>query len=128
MLLKDRLAKELADIGTESDDFTKVRSVVEETTAAITAAVANDRLQVGYEVGLNVNYGLQHNVFVRTKDGRFKDIVYRAYIPIDGLPVRLDFLEERLATCTTMQELEDAVAAFFQTPALKTRLAMYRRI
>ena len=128
MTLKDRLAKELADIGEESDDFSSARNVVEETRAAISRAVANDSLEVGYEVGRNVDHGLQHNVFVRTKDGRFKDLVYRAYIPMDGFPVRLDLLQEELVTCDTMQELEDAIAAFFQTPGLKTRLTMYRRI
>ena len=128
MTLKERLLENLGRLDQPSDSFLEAKSALDEAIEAIEASLANEAVEVGYEVGHNATYGLQHNVYVRLREGRFKDIVFRAYIPFDGYPVRLDLFGDELAICEERKVLDDCLAEYFQTPELRNRLLMLRSL
>jgi hypothetical protein len=125
--LTDRLLKQARDVDQPPAAFAEARAVLAEAIQVLTKLIDNHSLKVACEVGHSVNYGVQHNVVVKESDGDFRDIICRAYIPIDGYPVTFDFMEEDLATCGNKKEMEDALVSFFGNTDLKNRIFAYRR-
>ena len=68
--------------------------------------------------------GQQLRVNIRIPSKDFRDTLFRAYIPLDGLPILLDLYGEEPERCSDFQELQHKVLEFLLR--LKDRMASYR--
>lgn len=64
--------------------------------------------------GLLTAAGLQYNVRLHREEPEYETIFFRAYIPLDGYPIQLDFLSENdeLRAANNREELVDLVYAY----------------
>jgi hypothetical protein len=81
-------------------------------------------IKVEIEPGFQANMGQQLRVNIRIPTKQFRDTLFRAYIPVDGMPILLDLYGEEPEKCSDPQELQDKVLEFLLR--LKDRMASYR--
>lgn len=87
------------------------------------------RATVTIEPGHLVNAGLQSNVVVQIPQrNRYRDTLFRAYVPASGSPVTLDLIGDEPITVRTPEELEDAVVRFLARPEIRTMLRQLREL
>jgi hypothetical protein len=89
----------------------------------------NDGLQgtpikVEIEPGFQARMGQQLRVNVRIPSKQFRDTLFRAYIPDDGVPIYLDLYGEEPERCSNSQELQEKILDFLRR--IKERMASYR--
>ena len=83
---------------------------------------------VSLQPGFQANMGQQLNVVVEIPDRRYQDTLFRAYVPLGGLPVHLDFYGEEPTKAETLEETEEAILGFLGKPEVKSRLNDYRSL
>ena len=109
--------------------YEQAKLVLEGVCDSIQKALArNTRGQavtVSLEPGWMVNLGQQLNVVVALPARNFRDTLFRAYIPVKGYPVQLDFFGEEPVTANSSEEMENYVARFLERPEVKLRLREY---
>jgi hypothetical protein len=64
------------------------------------------RILIEVTPGLLANLGQQFNVKLRMPQQAFQDGLFRAYIPLDGLPVSLDLYGEQVVPCKSVEEIQ----------------------
>jgi hypothetical protein len=57
-------------------------------------------------------------------DKQFRDTLFRAYIPVGGLPIYLDLGGEEPVKCESIEQLQNCVLDFLKM--IKDRMASYR--
>jgi len=81
-------------------------------------------ITVEIEPGFQANMGQQLRVIIRIEKKQFRDTLFRAYIPNNGLPIHLDLYGEEPDVCNSRDELEEKVLAFLS--GIKDRMVSYR--
>ena len=81
-------------------------------------------IKVEIEPGFQASSGQQLRVNVRIPSKQFRDTLFRAYIPADGMPITLDLYGEEPERCGDLEELQQKVLDFLLR--LKDRMASYR--
>jgi hypothetical protein len=77
------------------------------------------------EPGFTTNMGLEQKVVVEVSARSFRDVLFRAYVPVDGYPVEVDFYGENPVRCTSESDLDKAVGQFIKRPEVLARLKQY---
>jgi hypothetical protein len=83
-----------------------------------------ESIVVDLEPGFQANIGQQLRVVIRIPKKQFRDTLFRAYIPTDGLPIYLDLYSEEPEQCASREELEQKVLGFLQR--IRDRMVSYR--
>lgn len=83
-----------------------------------------ESIVVDVEPGFQANIGQQLRVVIRIPNKQFRDTLFRAYIPTDGLPIYLDLYSEEPEQCANREELEQKVLGFLQR--IRDRMVSYR--
>lgn len=124
----DKVAKLLEDDGSANiaQDFEEVLKKLREFAGAIEKSLGQGA-EVLLESGHRVNMGQQYNVVIRIPRLGLRDVLFRAYVPFDGLPVRLDLFEDERPTCPSIADLEETLIQFLREPDVKQRLLEMKR-
>jgi hypothetical protein len=85
-------------------------------------------LAVNVERGHVVNLGVEHRVVINAPEAGISDVLLRAYLPVDGLPVTLDILGDEDQECKSQEELVQALVAIPRHPAIAARLRIIRQV
>lgn len=107
---------------TESVDC--LRGVTEAMQERLNEGFPENRILIELIPGLQTNMGQQFNVKLRVPKRRFQDGLFRAYIPVEGLPVTLDLYGDDLVPCHDLDEMQQQIAHFLKE--IEPRLAQYR--
>ena len=83
-----------------------------------------DPIKIEIKPGFQATIGQQQTVVVRIPEKSYRDTLFRAYIPIDGMPVTLDLYGEEPEVCQNDAELETRILDFLGK--IKDRMASYR--
>lgn len=78
--------------------------------------------------GFQATMGQQLNVVVEIPRVNFRDTLFRAYVPLAGFPVQLDFYGEEPVRAETVEAMEDAIVDFLGKPEVSARLNTYRSL
>ena len=92
------------------------------------AGLSSARLTVSVEPGYSVNLGRQWRVVIRIPATSVEQVLFKAYIPLEGYPVTLDFYSDEPTVCRNNEEMEKEIAAFVQKPEIGSQLAELKRI
>jgi len=82
----------------------------------------NNRVQCALERGNVAAYGQEWRPVVRSSSGGPPQLLFRAYIPLDGWPVQLDLHEGPLTRCANSEELTQALQDFLRDPNVVTQI------
>jgi hypothetical protein len=106
----------------------QVVSKLQDLAAAIEASLVPGTIQVRIEPGYRVNLGQQYSFVFRIEKSSFRDVLLRAYVPVDGFPVTLDLFDETHPECSTLDALEAEILAFLGHRDVKQRLRSLKTI
>jgi hypothetical protein len=120
--LKNAIKSDLKSVS-PSPQFKEVVDALKAVASGIAASLPVKGGAVDVEPGYAVAFGQQYNVVLKIGPRQFRDVLFRAYVPPEGYPVRLDFFGEELTVCQGPDELEQSVRAFVREH-VSTRLAM----
>jgi len=85
------------------------------------------KAQVALEPGHLVKAGQQFNVVVYIPNqNRFRDTLFRAYIPTAGSPVTLDFVGDSPEKADTPDQLEERVIKFLSLDQIRSMIRTLR--
>lgn len=131
--LEKQLEKSLRPLEEEQNDTVavdllhgfaqRISKLLNPPSSTVTTTSAN----VTVELGHLVSKGQEYRVVVRAPKINLVDILLRAFIPMAGFPVNLDMFAEGDASCTSEDELVDALVKVSEQSALRERLANIRR-
>lgn len=127
MSFKDQLKASIT-VSQRSAGLEEVEHVLQDALAALTESLDGSDATVTLEIGHTVNYGVQMNIVIGIEGRRFRDILFRAYVPLDGYPVRLDLFGEELDMCEDKTALEAKILEFFREPEVSYRIEMYKGV
>lgn len=83
--------------------------------------VTNGQVTCALKPGFVTGFGQEWKVTAHSVQKRIDHILFRAYVPADGVPTRLDFYEEQMTECTTTNEVKQALESFARsTVAVET--------
>src|SRR5438309_11111212 len=119
--IKQALDFSSSDRYRESYEWLKeiARSIQEQLNGGATGPIA-----VEIEPGFQASMGQQLRVIIRIEKKQFRDTLFRAYVPGDGLPIHLDLYGEEPEACGSRDELEERVLEFLSR--IKDRMVSYR--
>lgn len=105
----------------------KLRKICDRIEAGLRGG-AKKALVVSLQPGFQATMGQQLNVVVEIPERHFQDTLFRAYVPLAGQPIQLDFYGEEPTETQTLEEMEDAIIEFLNRPEIKGRLNDYRSL
>jgi hypothetical protein len=121
--LKKKIAEALRDDREElPTEYDLVLHKLRDTADAIEATLKPSVIEVRIEPGHRVNMGQQYSFVIRVPSLGYRDVLLRAYVPLDGFPVSLDLFEDKHPHCASLEELEASLLEFLRDPDVKRRL------
>ncbi len=91
------------------------REVQQVTQGAVTCA-----LVPGFTTGL----GQEYRATAHSQSKNIDHILFRAYVPIDGVPLNFDFYEDEMKRCGSVDEVRSALEGFAQRDATRETLRL----
>src|SRR5258708_7933336 len=76
-------------------------------------------LTVDVERGHLVNDGVEQRVVIKAPLAGISDVLLRAYVPVDGLPIKLDAFGDEDQVCKSREELVKALVDLPRHPDIK---------
>lgn len=101
-----------------------LKQIAADLEERLNSGFSEKRIVIEILPGLTANIGQQFKIQLVVPGKRFRDGLFRAYIPLDGLPVRLDLYGEELELCPTREDMQKRIFEFLQE--IQSRLAQYR--
>ncbi|KYG03629.1 hypothetical protein BE21_50715 [Sorangium cellulosum] len=127
--LKTKVASVLSDERPASSKaYSEVLHKLRALAAAIEESLKPDAIEVRIEPGYRVNLGQQYTFVVRVPKAGLRDVLLRAYVPVDGFPVGLDLFDGQQRRCTNLDEIETEIIGFLAQPDVKHRLLALKDI
>jgi hypothetical protein len=120
---KERIKSALTKRTPEPAFREAVQSLREAAAAIQDAGIVSDA-EVRVEPGHLVNLGQQFNMVLTIPSRNFRDVLFRAYVPMDGYPVNLDFFGETPVPCPDQARLESEIVRFLSDRNVNARLQM----
>lgn len=71
------------------------------------------------ERGFATSFGQEWRVTVKPSADGYQQVLFRAYIPLDGYPVQLDLYAEEMKTCSNKSALQKELNVFLQQSAIQ---------
>ncbi|HCU37892.1 MAG TPA: hypothetical protein DGT21_21380 [Armatimonadetes bacterium] len=81
---------------------------------------------VRVEPGFQTNAGQQFHLRLRIPAQGFEETLFRAYVPVDGYPVGLDFNAEDLVNAADVEQLRSLIGEFISRDTIRARLDLLR--
>jgi hypothetical protein len=129
----DALKKTVAELlkddrGEAALPYQQVKHKLLTLAEAIRASIEprEDAVEVRLEAGHRVNLGQQFSFVVYVPLAKLRDVLFRAYVPVDGFPVTLDLFDDQHPHCDDLDALEKAILGFLAHPDVKLRLLEVR--
>lgn len=110
------------DAGTAG--YAEVLGRLRSAAEVITRELGAGDLLLRIEPGFQANIGQQLSMVTVIPSRNYRDVLFRAYVPVEGYPVQLDLFGEELVPCGSLKELDEQVLKFVQRPEVQARLAM----
>jgi hypothetical protein len=129
--LNKKIAAVLRDEqGAVPDDYDRVVNKLQDLAAGIEASLTSGSatIEVRIEPGYRVNLGQQYSLVLRVPKTGFRDVLLRAYVPVDGFPVSLDLFDDNHPRCDTLEALENEILGFLGHKDVKLRLRSLKRM
>ena len=79
-------------------------------------SVTNQRVTCLLDPGFTTGLGQELRVTARSISKQIDHILFRAYVPMDGLPLNLDFYGDEMKACDTVADAAQALAEFARLP------------
>ncbi len=79
--------------------------------------VTNQQVTCALKPGFVTSFGQEWKVTAHSVQKNIDHILFRAYVPVDGVPTRLDFYEEQMTECATADAVRQALQSFARGPA-----------
>ena len=114
---------------TQKPEFRQTYEAIRKIADGIRNALSKGRpgkLEVALEPGYLTNMGQQFRLRLSIPARKWEETLLRAYIPVDGFPVKLDLGEEEPVPCRDTAELEQAVLKVLKKPEIDSRLTIVR--
>ena len=83
---------------------------------------------VRLEPGFTTNKGLEQKVVIEVPDRKYRDVLFRAFVPVDGYPSEIDFYGEEPVRCGTEEEIDIALIDFIGLTEVQYRLKQYKSV
>jgi hypothetical protein len=125
--LNKKIAAALEDEAAPSA-YDQIVSKLLDLAAAIEASMVPGTIEVRIEPGYRVNLGQQYSFVFRVPRASFRDVLLRAYVPVDGFPVTLDLFDDNHPACKTLEELEREIIGFLGHRDVKQRLRALKAV
>ena len=106
----------------EQSKFMETRKIFEGVASAIAELYQEKKLKIIVELGHSTNLGQQLNMVALIDAVRYRDVLFRAYVPMDGFPVSLDFFGDEIIACQDENELERQILNFLQNIDVAQRI------
>ena len=88
--------------------------------AKVTQGAVTCALVPGFTTGL----GQEYRATAHSQHKGIEHILFRAYVPIDGLPLNFDFYEEEMRRCDRTADVSTALANFAQLDSTRETLSL----
>ena len=124
----ERKLSDILELQPEDERYTEATDVLERFAEALEAQLVPGEIRVMVEPGYQVQMGQQLNVVVAIEARNFRDVLFRAYVPMTGFPVSLDLYGEDAVRCDDETQLADEILQFMGQPEIKSRLGMLKRM
>lgn len=121
--LNKRIADVLKDERAEEPSaYDQVLHKLRDLAAAVEASLVPGSIQVRIEPGHRVSLGQQYRFVFLVPSIHFRDVLFRAYVPMDGFPVTLDLFDDKHPKCDKLEALETEIIDFLRHRDVKQRL------
>jgi len=123
----DQLSENLGK--TQTPGFRQAYEALRKIAVGIRDALSKGqagKLEVDLKPGYVTNMGQQFQLRLSIQARKWEETLLRAYIPVDGFPVKLDLGEEKPVPCADIAELEQAALDFLKKPEIDSRLTIVR--
>jgi len=77
--------------------------------------------------GSTTNWGQEWRATMRSVARGYEHVLLRAYVPVSGLPVKLDLYDRDVLNCTELGEVRAALKEFLQRPNVRETIEVYAR-
>jgi hypothetical protein len=77
--------------------------------------VTNRLVTCALKPGFVTGFGQEWKVTAHSVKKDIDHILFRAYVPADGVPTRLDFYDEQMTECATANDVKQALQSFAQS-------------
>lgn len=133
--LEERVKKQLAPVKTgakqhigEQQVLDLLRGFIQQVNDAVNDPSAGARLkaEISLEPGHLVSKGQEYRVAIRVREIGLSDFLIRVYVPLAGYPVDLDMFGTGDRTCSSEDELIDALADLSSERTFHERLIHIR--
>ncbi len=121
----DVVAKALSDNGPTAPAYRSVLTDLLDFASALQAQIGDD-LIVRVEPGFQTNAGQQFHLRLRIPAQGFEETLFRAYVPVEGYPVGLDFNAEDLVNAADAEQLRSLIGEFISRGTIRARLDLLR--
>lgn len=74
--------------------------------------------------GFTLSYGQEYRATAHSTAKQIDHILFRAYVPADGLPMRFDFYDEDVTVCDSVDAVARALSAFAARDATRDTLRL----
>jgi hypothetical protein len=75
--------------------------------------------------GYNIDIGMEQKVIIEMPNRKHIHVLFRAYVPKTGYPIKIDFYGEELKTCSNEAEVDAAIAEFLSQPEVLSGLMQF---
>jgi hypothetical protein len=122
---RTRLETVLKHNGDGSDyrkTYEALKRIVDAIASSLNGNAGREKLRILLEPGFLSDQGQQLNVVVAIPTIQYRDVLFRAYVPVGGYPTYLDLYGEELLPCEGEMDLENRILAFLARPEVRERL------
>ena len=86
--------------------------------------VTQNRVTCTLVPGFTTNLGQEYRATAHSQSKNIDHILFRAHVPIDGLPLNLDFYEDQMRRCDLPTDVTSALADFARQDATRETLRL----
>ena len=108
------------------DQRQPVLDVLNEFATAIQENSAN-RLDFAIALGYPTNYGQEYRVVMKSRRTQYEHVLVRAYVPVTGRGMRLDFYDYSMLECPDVDAVCTALLQFLSTPQTRDAIETFAR-
>lgn len=77
--------------------------------------------------GATTNWGQEWRPTLKSVLKGYEHVLLRAYVPVSGLPVKLDLYDRDVIECKDVEELKAALKQFLRRPNVRETIEVYSR-
>jgi len=102
-------------------EYDEVMGVLNEFCRDV-AKVTKGKVTCALKPGFVTGFGQEWKVTAHSNPKNIDHILFRAYVPVGGVPTRLDFYEEQMTECSSADDVRQALRSFARSPVAEETL------